>query len=114
MLEAFRHAPGLTGRDRALQFFAPGSLTWALLVVLAVALLSLGHRNNPTAARRADLGELLPVGLFLAACTVGLSASVDLLIELTRFGSGIDAAFSALIGYAAVLPIATATAWWAL
>ena len=54
------------------------------------------------------------VALFLAACAVGLSASIDLLIELTSFGGGIDAAFSALIGYAAVLPIAAATAWWAL
>jgi hypothetical protein len=114
IVAAFRHAHGFTGRARALQFFAPGSLTWAALVVLAVALLALGHRNDPPAARRADLGERLPIGLFLAACAVGLSASIDLLIELTSFGGGIDAAFSALIGYAAVLPIAAATAWWAL
>jgi len=114
ILLAFRHQPGLTGRDRVVQFFAPGSLIWALAIVLAVSLLSVGHRLDPIAARKSDTGESLPLALFLAAGVVGVSAVIDLLVELTSFGSGIDVALSSLIGYAAVLPIAAATGWWAL
>jgi hypothetical protein len=83
-------------------------------IALAVALLSIGHRLDPDTAKRSDSGGLLPIALFLAAAVVALSALIDFLIELTTFGRGIDVAFSTLIGYAAVLPIAIATAWWAL
>jgi hypothetical protein len=114
IIRAFRHAPGLPGRDRVLEFFSPGSIVWAIAIVVAVILLSMGHHLEPVTAKRSDTAGLLPVGLFLAACIVGLSAFIDFLVELTTFGNGVNAAFAGFIQYAAVLPIAAATAWWAL
>ena len=39
---------------------------------------------------------------------------IGILVELTNFGHGIDAAFAALIGYVAVLLVGAAATWWAL
>ena len=38
---------------------------------------------------------------------------IGILVELTNFGHGIDAAFAALIGYVAVLLVGAAATWWA-
>ena len=111
---AFRHAPLLHARGRVLQFFAPGSVFWALAIMVAVGLLATGHRLEPVTARRSDSRGVLPMALFLAAGVVGLSALIDFLVELTSFSSGVDAAFSSLVGYAAAMPLAAASAWWAL
>ena len=57
--------------------------------------------------------EWLPAGLFLAGAAVVVSAAIGILVELTNFGNGIDAAFAALIGYVAVLLAGGAATWWA-
>jgi hypothetical protein len=113
ILTAFRHDPGLAGRDRLLALFAPGSMQWALAIVLAVALLAAGRRFGEGSAGVLPLDEMLPSGLLLASVAVGASAAIDLLIELTNFGNGIDAALAGFIGYGAVLPLAAVSAWWA-
>ena len=41
------------------------------------------------------------------------SALVGVLVELTNFGNGIDAAFAWLIGYLAIFAIGAADTWWA-
>jgi hypothetical protein len=113
ILLTFRHAPGLTARDRILQFFEPGSLSWALALLLALTLVTIARKFDPAPARRSGIHELLPAGLFVAAVAVVVSSVIGILVELTNFGHGIDAAFAALIGYVAVLLAGAAATWWA-
>jgi hypothetical protein len=113
ILLTFRHAAGYTARDRILQFFEPGSLSWALAILLALTLLTIARRFELEPDRRSRLHDLLPAGLFLAAAAVMLSAVIGILVELTNFGNGIDAAFAALLGYVAVLLVGGAATWWA-
>jgi hypothetical protein len=112
---SFRHASGLSGRDRVLQFFEPASFQWSVAILVALVLWVVGRRLDPAPhpAPKSRLRELLPMALFLAAAAVGISATIDALVELTAFGNGIDAAFSGLIDYLAILLIGAATAWWA-
>jgi hypothetical protein len=110
---SFRHAPGLGARSRVLQFFEPGSFQWAAAILVALALWSLSRHFDPTPARRFRVAEALPLGLFLAAAAVVISAAIGVLVELTDFGNGIDEAFSQLIGYVAVIGMGAAAAWWA-
>ena len=114
ILLAFRHAPGYTARDRILQFFEPGSLSWALAILLALTLITIARKFDPAPARRSGIHELLPAGLFVAGAAVVVSSVIGILVELTNFGHGIDAAFAALIGYVAVLLVGAAATWWAL
>ncbi len=111
-LAAFRHAPGLTGRGRIVEFFTPGSLLWAFAVLFAVALFAVGQRLEPFSRGSLPVQEWLPGLLFFASSAVGLSAFVNLLVELTSFGTGIDAALSGFIGYLAVMVVAAASGWW--
>ena len=113
ILLSFRHAPGITGRDRILQFFEPGQLIWALAILLALALLTTGRRFDSGPARKSRLNELVPVGLFVAGAAVMFSALVGVLVELTNFGNGIDEAFAGLIVYLAVCVIGAAETWFA-
>jgi hypothetical protein len=113
ILLSFRHASGFTARERILQFFEPGSLEWAVAILLAVALFALGRRFEPVPSHKSRATELLPEGLFLAGAGVVVSSAVGVLVELTNFGNGIDAAFSQLITYLAILLIGAAATWWA-
>jgi uncharacterized BrkB/YihY/UPF0761 family membrane protein len=113
ILLSFRHAPGYTARARILQFFEPGSLSWGLAILLALTLITIARKFDLTPDRKSRLHDLLPGGLFVAAAAVVLSSVVGILVELTNFGNGIDAAFAALIGDAAVLLVGAAAAWWA-
>jgi hypothetical protein len=127
ILLSFRHAAGLTGRDRVLQFFEPGTpFFWGVAVLVALALFELGHRFDPLPvakpddtpssahARRSRLAQSLPLGLLGAGAAVSLSAVVGVLIELTNFGNGIDSAFAGLINYLAVLVLGGAAILWSL
>jgi hypothetical protein len=110
---AFRHAPGSTSQDRVMQFFAPGSIDWGIAVLLGVCLVAGGRRFDLSSAAPGVVNDGVSLGLMLAAGAVGVSATIDLLVELTNFGHGIDAALSGLVGYAAVLPLAGVSVWWA-
>jgi hypothetical protein len=123
ILLSFRHDAALTARERVLEFFAPGSLAWAIAVLLALALFEVGKRADPVppadptepvsdaTRRKKRFAELLPFGLFLAAAAVTVSAIVGVLVELTNFGNGIDQAFSSLIGYLALVLLGGAATW---
>lgn len=113
IISAFRHAPGLSGADRVVTFFSPGSFTWALALILGLALLDLGRKFEPASPRHPALRHLLPLALLLGAVAVVISAVIDALVELTNFGHGIDAAFSAIIAYLGVLAIGVPAVWWA-
>jgi hypothetical protein len=120
---SFRHAAGLTARDRILQFFEPGTLGWGVAVLVAIALFEVGRRSetmSPAAPGEALSGarlrkkrfvEWLPFGLFVAAVAVTVSAFVGVLVELSNFGNGIDSAFSALINYLALVGVGGAATW---
>jgi hypothetical protein len=112
ILLTFRHAPRETAQDRLLSLFGVGSVAWAVAVLLAAALLAAGRRFELGAASPA-LRELATLGVLAASVAVAACAAVDVLVELGNFGHGIDAAFSGLIGYLAVLPLAVAAGWWA-
>jgi hypothetical protein len=114
ILSSLRHQPGLNGVDRIATFFSPGTILWALAVVLALALLDLGRRFDPTPAHPSKLRDLLPGVVFLAAAIVVVSAVIGLFAELTNFGNGIDSAFSAIVQYLAVLAIGAPAVWWAI
>jgi hypothetical protein len=123
---SFRHAVGVTGRVRVRQFFEPGSYEWSVAILVALILLEAGRRLDPipptsattakssAAARRSHFAHLLPLGLLLAAASIVLSAVVGILVELTDFGNGIDAAFSLLINYVAILGLGGAATWLAV
>ena len=113
ILLSFRHAPGITSRDRILQFFEPGQLIWALAILVAVALLTTGRRFDSGPARKSGWPDLVSVGLFVAGIAVTFSALVGVLVELSNFGNGIDEAFAGLIVYLAVLVIGAAETWFA-
>ena len=113
ILLSFRHAPGFTGRERILQFFQPASLTWALAVLVALTLFALGRRFDPPPPEKSWAVEFLPIGLFLAGASVVVSSFIGVLVEISNFGNGIDAAFAGLIGYVAILGIGAAATWWA-
>lgn len=113
ILLSFRHAHGYSARDRILQFFEPGSLTWALAILLALTLITIARKFDPDPGRRSRMHELLPAGLLLAGAAVVLSSVVGILVQLTNFGNGIDAAFAGLFGSVAVLLMGAAATWWA-
>jgi hypothetical protein len=120
---SFRHAAGLTARDRILQFFEPGVLGWGIAVLVAIALFELGRRSDSVSLsaeegtlsgarlRKKRFGELVPFGLFVAAAGVTVSALVGVLIQLTNFGNGIDSAFAALINDLALVGLGGAATW---
>jgi multisubunit Na+/H+ antiporter MnhF subunit len=110
---AFRHAPGTTSQERVIQFFAPGALDWGVAVLLGVALVAAGRRFDMRMAGPDALRDAVSLGLCLMALVVGVSAAIDVLVELTNFGHGIDVAFSGLLAHAAALPLAAVAAWWA-
>jgi hypothetical protein len=112
-LLAFRHSPGMTSQERVMQFFAPGALDWGVAVLLGVALLAAGRRFDMRMAGPDGVRDAISLGLCLMALAVGVSAAIDVLVELTNFGHGLDAAFSGLLGHAAALPLAAVSAWWA-
>jgi hypothetical protein len=114
ILSSLRHEPGLSGVERITIFFSPGTILWAIAVVLALALLDLGRRFDPAPAHASKLRDLLPGMLFLAAAIVVVSAVIGLFAELANFGNGIDNAFSALVQYLAVLAIGVPAVWWAI
>jgi multisubunit Na+/H+ antiporter MnhF subunit len=112
-LLAFRHAPGMTSQERVMQFFSPGALDWGVAVLLGVALLAAGRRFDMRMAGPDALRDAASLGLCLMALAVGVSAAIDVLVELTNFGHGVDVAFAGLIAHAAALPLAAVAAWWA-
>jgi hypothetical protein len=113
ILLAFRHDPFETGQDRVLQFFSPGSDVWAVAIVVAVGLLAAGRRFDARATAPGGIDDVMPTALLLAALAVALSASIDVLVELTNFGHGVDGALAGLLGYLAAVPVGVAAAWWA-
>jgi hypothetical protein len=112
-LLAFRHSPGITSQERVIQFFAPGALDWGVAVLLGVALLSAGRRFDMRMAGPDGLRDGVSLGLCLMALAIGVSAAIDVLVELTNFGHGIDVALAGLLAHAAALPLAAVAAWWA-
>jgi multisubunit Na+/H+ antiporter MnhF subunit len=112
-LLAFRHAPGTTNQERVIQFFAPGALDWGVAALLGVALLAAGRRFDMRMAGPDALRDAVSLGLCLMSLAIGVSAAIDVLVELTNFGHGIDAALSGLLVHAAALPLAAVAAWWA-
>jgi hypothetical protein len=113
ILAALQHNRGLTGQARVLTFFGVGSITWALAILLGVALVAAGRRFELAASAPGWLNDRVPAGLFVAACAVGTCAAINVLVEFANFGHGIDRAIVGLIQYAAVVPLAAATALWA-
>jgi len=112
-LLAFRHSPGTTSQERVIQFFAPGALDWGVAVLFGVALLAAGRRFDMRMAGPDSLRDAVSLGLCLMALAVGVSAVIDVLVELTNFGHGIDVALSGLLAHAATVPLAAVAAWWA-
>lgn len=112
ILITFRHDPSETAQARLLSLFGVGTITWAIAVLLGAALLAAGRRFELGAAPPA-LREMATLGVLAASAAVAACAAIDVLVELGNFGHGIDSAFSGLIGYLAVLPVAAAAGWWA-
>ncbi len=113
ILQAFQHGQGYGARDRVLVFFEPATLSWALAILLALTLITIARKFEAAPSRSARLHEVVPAGLFLAGAAVMGSSVVGILVELSNFGNGIDAAFAGLLKYVAVLLIGTAATWWA-
>ncbi len=123
ILLSFRHSAGLTARARILQFFAPGTLGWGLAVLVAIVLFEVGRRYAPlpradraetmsgARLRKKRFVELLPLGLSLAGAAVTVSTLIGVLVELTNFGNGIDAAFASLLNYLALVGVGAAETW---
>jgi hypothetical protein len=115
LVRTFQHAPGLPAQQRLLTLFGIGQILWAVALLLGASLLAAGRRfeiggsPEPSALR-----HLTTLGVLAASAVVAVFAALSVIVELTNFGHGIDQAFSALIGYLAVIPIAGAANWWTL
>jgi hypothetical protein len=113
IVQSWRSAPGVHAQYRLFEFFSPGSVDWAVWILVGVALVAMGrHVDGGTSADRPQ-DHLIPLALMVAAATVGLSAVIDILVEITNFGNGVIDALSGLISYLAVIPMAAAAGWWA-
>lgn len=91
-------------------FLGPGSYTWALAILLAVALLVLGSSNEE---KRSAVVGLLNQLLLLASGLIAAAAAVNAIVWLTDLGSSTDAALASFVQYLAAIPIAGAAALWA-
>jgi hypothetical protein len=112
VLQSLRHAPGVHAQYRVFVFFSPGSVDWAMWILVGVAVFAWGRHLHGEAASTPQ-HRLISLGLMAAAAAVTVSAVIDILVELTNFGNGIDDAVSGLVSYLAALPIAAAAGWWA-
>ena len=113
LLMAFEHGSGLTGQDRVLRVLVPGSFVWAAGALLAVALYAAGRKFELDPAELSPLRTRLPRLLLTASVVSAVAAALDVLVELANLGHGIDRALAALLGYAGVTVLSSATAWWA-
>jgi hypothetical protein len=114
LLRTFEHAPGMTAQQRVLTLFGIGEILWAVAVLLGASLLAAGRRFEIATPSPNALRHWTTLGILGASAVVGVFAAFNVVVELTNFGHGIDQAFSALIGYLAVIPIAGAAGWWSL
>jgi hypothetical protein len=114
LLRTFQHAPGVSAQQRVLTFFGIGQILWAVALLLGASLLASGRRFELGTPSASPLRHLTTLGVLVGSAAVGVCAALNVIVELTNFGHGIDQAFSGLIGYLAVLPIAGAAAWWSL
>ena len=113
ILTAFQHAPAMTGQERVLLLLAPGNFVWAAAVVLAVALHAAGRHFELAPAELRPLRSHLPGALLAAAIVSGTAAGLDVLVELSNLGHGIDRALAGMLGYIGVIGLAGVAAWWA-
>lgn len=111
VLAAVRHQPGLTAQGRLLDLFGPGSLEWAAILLLGVAVQATGRRLHGPA--RSPLADACGLGILAAAAIVAVATGLGILVELADFGNGIDAAFAGIIGRLGTLAVAGAAGWWA-
>jgi hypothetical protein len=115
LLIAVRHQPGLTGQQRALDLFSIGSVDWSAIVLLGAGLVAVGRRlelGRSDQPPEVVVTGLILTGLLVAAALTVAAALCGVLVELTNFGHGIDAAFSGLIARLAAIPMAAAAGWW--
>jgi hypothetical protein len=112
LVRTFQHAPGTSAQARVLTLFGIGQVLWAVALLLGASLLAAGRRFEIGTPDASPLRHLTNLGVFGASVVVGVFAVLSVLVELANFGHGINQAFSGLIGYLAVIPIAGAAAWW--
>lgn len=106
-LAALRHvAVPIPGQDRALALFAPGSIGYAGLLLLAVLVIDVGRFFG----RRSSMERAALTSLAVASAVLVLAALARIIIELTYFGHGIDAALSGIVHDLVAVAIAVAAA----
>ena len=111
VLSAVRHQPDLSAQSRLITLFSVGSIGWAVALLLGSALVAVGRRLDMSASPQT--AELILTGLLIAAALTVIAAAVAVLVDLTNFGHGIDAAFSDIVARLAAIPVAGAAGWWA-
>ncbi|MGI8492190.1 MAG: hypothetical protein ACR2KC_03425 [Acidimicrobiales bacterium] len=121
LISTVQHSPGLGARARLLRLLSPGQVLWALALLVGVGLVVVAARAagspEPGAGARGDAPAVvkpLLIVFFVAACAVGAAAALGAIVELSYLGDSIDAAFNGFFQQLAAIPIAAATAWWAL
>jgi hypothetical protein len=113
LIFAFEHpAVSIDARDRILRALAPGSIEWAVVLLLCAALLRIASAGADDDAGRVWRRRLLS-GTFVASCAVGGAAAIDFIVYLTLVGRGPDSALSSALLQLAAVPVAGAAAWWA-
>jgi len=110
IVSALQHNAGYDARERIQHLLGPGDADWAVIVLLAVALLVLGSLGE---AKRAPLANFLYQLLLLAAALIAVASAINAVIDLTYIGSSFDAAIYGFLEYLAGAPIAGAAALWA-
>ncbi|MBV9660381.1 MAG: hypothetical protein JO337_04420, partial [Acidimicrobiales bacterium] len=61
---------------------------------------------------RGQVAEIVQTGLLAAAALTATAAVCGVLVELTNFGAGIDAAVAGIVARLAAVPLAAAAGWW--
>ncbi|HMK97265.1 MAG TPA: hypothetical protein VK425_06925 [Acidimicrobiales bacterium] len=110
IVSAFQHNVGYDARERIQHLLGPGDADWAVIVLLAVALLVLGSLEE---AKRTPLANFLYQLLLLAAALITVASVINAVIDLTYIGSSFDVSIYGFLEYLAGAPIAGAAALWA-
>jgi hypothetical protein len=109
IISAFQHNAGYDARQRIIHLLGPGDAEWAVIVLLAIALLVLGSSG----AARAALTNFLYQLLLVAAALITVASVINAVIDLTYIGSSFDVSIYGFLEYLAGAPIAGAAVLWA-
>lgn len=112
VLTAVGHQPGLSGQDRVLELIGPGSVEWAVILLVGLGLTA-GARHVAADRTSGPLRHLVVTTMLVATAAVAGAALLGAVVELADFGHGVDRAFTGIVDRLGALAVAGPALWWA-